>query len=142
MEEDESYAKSATHSPGILPTTEKVLGMQWNKEEDKMVLDLTDTVEDSSLEELKPTKRDVARITSKIYDPVGFVIPVTVKMKLFCRSLCKKKMWWDEVLDETSRRIWDNLLKSLKEGRANQGALMLLLWCHRTGVVNKSAGLL
>ena len=94
---------------------EKVLGVQWNKEEDQMVLDLTDVVEDSSLEELKPTKRDVARITSKIYDPVGFVTPVTVKMKLFCQSLCKKKMGWDEALDETSRRIWDNLLKSLKE---------------------------
>ena len=84
MEEDESYPKSATHPPGIVPATEKFLGVQWNKEEDQMVLDLADIVEDSSLEELRPRKRDVARITSNIYDPVGFVIPVTVKMKLFC----------------------------------------------------------
>ena len=34
----------------------------------------------------------VARITSKIYDPMGFITPVTVKMKLLCQSLCKKKM--------------------------------------------------
>ena len=46
---------------------------------------------------------------------MGFITPVTVKMKLLCQSLCKKKMGWDEVWDETSRKIWRNLLKSLKE---------------------------
>ena len=115
MEEDESYARSATHSGSTLPATEKVLGVHWNKEEDQLVLDLKEVLEDSSLDVLSPTKRDVARITSKIYDPMGFITPVTVKMKLFCQSLCKRKMGWDEVLDETSRKIWRNLLKSLKE---------------------------
>ena len=40
---------------------------------------------------------------------------MTVKMKLLCQSLCKKKIGWDQVLDETSRTIWRNLRKSLKE---------------------------
>ena len=109
MEEDGSYAKSATHSGSALPATEKVLGVHWNTEEDQLVLDLKEVLEDSSLDALRPTKCDVARITSKIYDPV------TVKMKLLCQSLCRKKMGLDEVLDETSRKIWRNLLKSLKE---------------------------
>ena len=73
MEEDESYAKSATHSGSALPATEKVLGVHWNKEEDHLVLDLKRVLEDSSLDILSPTKRDVARITSKIYDPMGFI---------------------------------------------------------------------
>ncbi|XP_015774440.1 PREDICTED: uncharacterized protein LOC107352643 [Acropora digitifera] len=115
MEEDESYAKSATHSRSALPANEKVLGVHWNTEEDQLVLDLKEVLEDSPLDDLRPTKRDVARIKSKIYDPMGFITPVTVKMKLLCQSLCKQKMGWDEVLDETSRKIWRNLLKSLKE---------------------------
>ena len=115
MEEDESYTKSATHSGSALRATEKVLGVHGNTEEDQLVLDLKEVLEDSSLDDLRPTKRDVARITSKIYDPMGFITPVTVKMKLLCQSLCKKKIEWDEVLDETSRKIWRNLLKSLKE---------------------------
>ena len=115
MEEDESYAKSATHSGSALPATEKVLGVHWKTEEDQLVLDLKEVLEDSSLDDLRPTKRDVARITSKIYDPMGFITPVTVKMKLPYQSLCKKKIGWDEVLDETSRKIWRNLLKSLKD---------------------------
>lgn len=77
MEEDESYTKSATHSGSTLPATEKVLGVHWNKEEDQLVLDLKEVLEDSSLDVLSPTKRDVARITSKIYDPMGFITPVT-----------------------------------------------------------------
>lgn len=115
MKEDESYAKSATHSGSALPATEKVLGVHWNTEENQFVLDLKEVLEDSSLDDLSPTKRDIARITSKIYDPMGFITPVTVKMKLFCQSLCKRKLGWSKVLDETSRGIWRNLLKSLKE---------------------------
>ena len=80
-----------------------------------MVLDLKEVLEDSSLDVLSPTKRDVSRITSKIYDPMGFIAPVTVKMKLFCQSVCKRKMGLDKVWYETSRKIWRNLLKSLKE---------------------------
>ena len=38
-----------------------------------------------------------------------------LKMKLFCQGLCKRKVGWDEVLNEMSRKIWRNLLKSLKE---------------------------
>lgn len=52
---------------------------------------------------------------SKIYDPVVFVTPVTVRMKLFCQSLCKKKMGWVEILDESSRMSWSSLLKDLKD---------------------------
>ena len=66
----------------------KVLGVHWNTEEDQLVLDLKEVLEDSSLDDLRPTKRDVARITSKNYDPMGFITPVTVKMKLLCQSLC------------------------------------------------------
>ena len=113
-----------------------VLGVHWNKEEGQLVLDLKEGLQDSSLDVLSPTKRDVARITSKIYDPMGFITPVTLKMKLFCQSLCERKMGWDEVLDGTSRKIWTNLLKS------HQGATMLLLRCRRAGAVDKPTGFL
>ena len=75
MAGDESYAKSLKHSGSVLSATEKVLGVHWNKEEDQLVLDLKEVQEDSSLDVLSPTKRDVARITSMTYDPMGFIIP-------------------------------------------------------------------
>ena len=115
MEKDESYAKTATHSGSSPPATEEVLGVHWNKEEDQLVLDMKEVIGDSSPDDLSPTKRDVARITSSIHGPIGLITPVTVKMKLCCQRFCKRKMGWDKALDETSRKIWRNLLKSLKE---------------------------
>ena len=63
---------------------------------------------------------------------MGFITPVTVKMKLLCQSLCKKKIGWDEVLDETSRKIWRNLLKSLKKAK-----LMRVPRCYFFGVAGR-----
>jgi hypothetical protein len=47
-----------------------------------------------------PTKKDVVQVTSKIYDPMGIITPLTVKLKLFCLSLFKKDIGLDERLDE------------------------------------------
>ena len=114
-EEDESFAKNVIHSRDTSPATEKVLGVSWNKEDDHLILDVRDIVVRSVMKEPNPTKRDVARITSKLFDPLEFITPVTVKMKIFCQSLCEEKMGWDEVLDESSKGVWNSLLKDRKE---------------------------
>lgn len=66
MEEDEWYTNSTAYSPGTLPVTEKAkaLGVQWNKKEVQVALNLKEIAEDWILGDLSPTKRDVARITS------------------------------------------------------------------------------
>ena len=69
------------------------MGVHWSKEEDQLVLDLNEVLEDSSLDDLIPKKRDVARITSTIYDPMGFIAPVTVKTKLFAKGYVRGR--WD-----------------------------------------------
>ncbi|CAB3997600.1 Hypothetical predicted protein [Paramuricea clavata] len=62
-----------------------------------------------------PTKKDVVRVTSKIYDPMGIITPLTVKLKLFCQSLLKKDIGWDERLDEESSNTWKLLQQELRE---------------------------
>ena len=115
VEEDESYAKSITGLQGLAKSTEKVLGVQWDKEGDNLVMDLSQFLGEVSVE--KPTKRQVVRVTSKFYDPVGFIAPVTVKLKLFCQNLCRKRLDWDEVLDEQSECTWLTLLHELRESK-------------------------
>ena len=113
--DDESFVKSTAHSQDTLPSAEKILGVPRNKKGDQLILDVRDIVHRSAMEEPNPTKHDVARITSKIYDPLGFITPMTVKVKMFCQSFSEKKMEWDEVLDESSKGVWTSLLKDLKE---------------------------
>ena len=99
-EEDESFAKSTTGPQCSQPLSEKLLGVQWCTEEDCFLFDCKQFLDDKPKE--NPTKKDVVRITSRIYDPVGYITPLTVKLKLFCQSLCKKSIGWDDPLDEES----------------------------------------
>ena len=97
IEKDESYSKCTIQDQDILPVTDKVVRVQWGKE-DNLLLDPRQVLNKSTMEE--PTRSDVARITSKIYDPVGFKTPLTVRLKLFYQSLFKKRLNWDEVLEQ------------------------------------------
>ena len=46
------------------------------------------------------TKCKALSICSKLYDPLGLISPITIKWKLFIRSLWKLKVDWDEFLGE------------------------------------------
>ena len=46
------------------------------------------------------TKRKALSVYSKLYDPLGLISPITIKGKLFIRSLWKLKVNWDEPLEE------------------------------------------
>ena len=113
VEEDESYAKSTTGPQEYAKQAEKVLGIQWDKKEDTLVMDPSQVV--SEVSAVTPTKRQVVRLTSRFYDPVGFIAPITVKLKLLCQTLCKKKLEWDATLDDQCKQTWLNLLHELRE---------------------------
>lgn len=44
------------------------------------------------------TKRSVLSHLSKIFDPIGLVLPVVVKGKIFIQKLWQRKLKWDEPL--------------------------------------------
>ena len=68
-------------------------------------------------------------MTSRIYDPVGYITPLTVKLKIFCQSLCKKSIEWDEPLDHESSNAWKALQRELKESD-----LIKISRCYFNGV--------
>ena len=42
------------------------------------------------------TKRDVVKLTSSLFDPLGLVSPVHVKAKIFIQQLWKQNLHWDD----------------------------------------------
>ena len=68
----------------------KVLGMLWNPDADEMSYVPRPLVHSETL-----TKRSILKQTSKIYDPLGMLSPVTVRAKLLVQELWKKKFDWD-----------------------------------------------
>ena len=102
-----------TGPQSLQPMTEKLLGVQWCTEEDCFVFDCKQFLDEEPKQH--PTKKYVVRVTSKIYDRMGIITPLTVKLKLFCQSLFKKDIAWDEPLDEESSNTWKLLQQELRE---------------------------
>ena len=50
------------------------------------------------------TKRNILRVTAKLFDPLEIVSPVFIKNKILFQKLAKKN--WDEPVDENVRKDW------------------------------------
>ena len=44
---------------------------------------------------LKPKKRDIVSLTSRIFDPMGILSPVTIRFKVLFQKICVSKIGWD-----------------------------------------------
>ena len=53
------------------------------------------------------TKRRILRITSTIFDPLGFLSPFILKAKLMIQNLWRKKYEWDQQIDEQTKKEWE-----------------------------------
>ena len=94
-------------------TYEKVLGYMYSPTKD--ILKLAKSNIDLMLNLI--TKRIILSQNSKVFDPLGFASPVTVRGKILISSLWQKKQsddHWDERVDEESGKTWTHLGKDLE----------------------------
>src|SRR5437868_6049275 len=76
-------------------TTTMFLGLHWNKAKDWIYCDIP-----RSQLPIKTTKRIVLSFIQKIFDPLGFLAPAILKMKLLLRDAFVMKLDWDEEIPE------------------------------------------
>ena len=89
----------------VLPL-QRSLGLNWNLQTDVFTFCVSD--------EMKPyTRRGVLSTVNSIYDPIGFVAPVSVTGKLFLRELVTGTIDWDAPLPEDRRNDWESWRDSL-----------------------------
>ncbi|XP_077868389.1 uncharacterized protein LOC144358795, partial [Saccoglossus kowalevskii] len=88
-----------------------ILGIQWNTEKDTL------TYRDINIQSPGHliTKRDVVSHTASLYDPLGLLSPVHVKAKLFIQDIWKKRIDWDEPLNETMFNNWESIAGDLNQ---------------------------
>ena len=63
-----------------------VLGLQWNTQADTLSLTFKSSIPSDSVTSLI-TKREVLKESSEVFDPLGLLFPVTVRVKIFMQSL-------------------------------------------------------
>ena len=95
-EEDQTYVTTHLGMKGKTSEERKVLGLNWDITRDAFILRF-DWLVNFAID-LPLTKRSVLRVVAKLYDPLGFISPLFITVKILFQDLCKLKTDWDEPL--------------------------------------------
>ncbi|XP_049886484.1 uncharacterized protein LOC126380961 [Pectinophora gossypiella] len=90
--------------------TNKTLGLSWNPRTDQFTfLSVIQT-----RDEMRPTtKRTLLSSISKIFDPLGWLSPITIKGKLLFQKVWAINLAWDDVLPEEVQQEWNTLQEDI-----------------------------
>lgn len=83
-----------------------VLGLLWNHSTDLFTFKI-------ELEQLDCTKRNMLSVVARIFDPLSFLAPVTLFIKLLIKRLWELKLEWDEPAPKNISELWINFQKEL-----------------------------
>ena len=95
----------------------KVLGLRWNPNNDMLMFQQSQTVNTTTS---NITKREILQESSKIYDPLGLLTPVTIRAKILLQELWKNNFSWDEPLPPEIQKKWLTLSKDLETATQTQ----------------------
>lgn len=99
--------KSIDLGSDALPT-QRTLGVVWDIDSDEINFQVS--------KEMKPyTRRGVLSMINSLFDPLGFVAPVTLRGKVLLREMMQPSSStnWDDPLPESFREQWENWVESL-----------------------------
>ena len=85
---------------------DRALGMQWNVEEDTISFRTVDTPSTK-------TRRGILSIIYSVYDPLGYVAPFILPIKILLQDLCKQNIGWDDVISDEKLNEWQDWIRHL-----------------------------
>ncbi|XP_063619660.1 uncharacterized protein LOC134792321 [Cydia splendana] len=88
--------------------TRKSLGVMWSPAEDNFHFQ----IKIANTEKL--TKRFLLSEISKIFDPMGWLAPIIVEMKLLIQELWTNGIDWDTPVDEAIKKRWEEFYTQIK----------------------------
>ncbi|KAJ8929665.1 hypothetical protein NQ314_017628 [Rhamnusium bicolor] len=77
----------------------KVLGLEWNPSSDNFSFKISVSVSPC-------TKRNMLSLVARIFDPLGFLAPISLFIKLLIKKLWKLKFDWDQEAPKEMFHLW------------------------------------
>ncbi|GFX42353.1 DUF1758 domain-containing protein [Trichonephila clavipes] len=87
----------------------KILGIIWNSKEDTFRINI------SPPNEVRPTKRQLLSTIAKIYDPLGFLSPTTIQLKILMQDIWKENISWDDPVTDCIFESWTQFTQKSNE---------------------------
>lgn len=84
----------------------KILGMEWSSQADAFLYHVTNIG-------AATTKRGILSNIARLYDPCGYLTPVTYNMKVLMQTLWLKQLDWDEHLPAEYIETWQKFVAQL-----------------------------
>ena len=86
VDKDKTYTKEVLDGKQTSDKEQCILGVRWNFVQDRLVFDLNELA--ILVCSAEATKRQIVSVASRLYDPLGFISPVTIQFKMLFRDLC------------------------------------------------------
>ena len=72
---------------------DKVLGVYWDHKKDIISLKINEVHKEAKN---IPTKRNILSVIASVFDPVGYLQPIVIKLKILFQKICRSKLEWDD----------------------------------------------
>ena len=92
---------------GEIKDTNKILGLGWKVQGDVMHLF------GHLLSPKIITKREILRCISQLFDPLRYMLPVTIRSRIFFQEIWRTLSGWDDMLPVEFVNLWEDLYKDL-----------------------------
>ena len=89
---------------------EKVLGLYWDHQRDAISLKISEIFKETA--NIVPIKRNILSITASLYDPIGYLQPLVIMLKILFQEICKLNIKWDDNIGVLVNK-WNEIVKSL-----------------------------
>ena len=112
LEDTRSYTETVSNNATIVDGETKVLGLVWDKKKDEIFFRLDDLLQNGRKN--KCTKRNILAKIAGIYDPLGFLSPIIIKLKVIFQKICEGKGGWDDNVDKNIKNEWLDWIEEAK----------------------------
>ena len=96
-------------------------GITWDQQKDIFLFSFSSY----SQTDEKITKRTILSLSSSLFDPLGLLAPILIKLKIIMQELWILKIGWDESIPQELHSGWENFVSDL----TNLSSLKIPRYC-------------